>query len=314
MIQFDSNMTLEILLDNVMAEYMQVAMVPSGRIERRPTVDSDGNQLIVLRALCHYEEGCPRNYSEFIASAIENEQTIGRKEAFAWWARSRLRYSCSTVTAAITQFFVPSLNAAGIAHLRSVTLDANIKMENLEIYTIGFIPKTTEVVELTSPRYTKKEPIQPLIWFEGYRPHCSHNFMKCKESGIIVDCTLGQFLGTMKPYIFSDMDKFLTQVPGEVLYYSKTNQSDIDQQVGRDSAGFRSLISPDSTPNRFTKRVLRSCHQKKEYCINCKGISSIGSNLKTCTGCKVAKYCSRDCQELDWRSHKLVCQDLREGP
>ena len=28
----------------------------------------------------------------------------------------------------------------------------------------------------------------------------------------------------------------------------------------------------------------------------------------TCTGCRAAKYCSKDCQKLDWRVHKTACK------
>ena len=310
----DNNLTFEALLENIIAEYMQVTLVPGGKLERGPVKDSNGNECITLRALCHFNEGCPRNFSEFLVSVMENgQQGIGRREAFAWWARSRLRYSCSTIAVSLYKFVVPSLNSIGISQLRSVTLNKFIKLENFEIYSLGFIPKETQVIELTSAcSHPRTEIVQPVLPYGGgYPPHCSHNFIKCKESGSIIDCALGQFLGTMKPYIFNDMDEFLHQIPGDVLYYFKTKQDEIEQQAERDSAKFRSRVSPDSIPSKFSQRVLRSCNEKKGYCWNCKGISTIGTDLKTCKRCNDAKYCSRDCQQLHWKSHKLVCNSTQ---
>ncbi|KAF8878364.1 hypothetical protein CPB84DRAFT_1688354, partial [Gymnopilus junonius] len=31
------------------------------------------------------------------------------------------------------------------------------------------------------------------------------------------------------------------------------------------------------------------------------------SDLKVCSGCKVAKYCSKQCQKEDWKNHKKEC-------
>ena len=30
--------------------------------------------------------------------------------------------------------------------------------------------------------------------------------------------------------------------------------------------------------------------------------------LKTCMGCKIVKYCSKECQKQNWKSHKEACQ------
>ena len=32
------------------------------------------------------------------------------------------------------------------------------------------------------------------------------------------------------------------------------------------------------------------------------------SPLKSCTGCRVAQYCSLDCQKADWSSHRTMCK------
>ena len=42
------------------------------------------------------------------------------------------------------------------------------------------------------------------------------------------------------------------------------------------------------------------------FCFNCKarGIT------QTCSGCDIARYCSRECQKADGKKHKKFCQDI----
>ena len=51
------------------------------------------------------------------------------------------------------------------------------------------------------------------------------------------------------------------------------------------------------------------------HCVNLKGISEIATSCKTCTGCGVARYCSRECQVGHWKVHKGTCRRLqKESP
>jgi hypothetical protein len=46
-----------------------------------------------------------------------------------------------------------------------------------------------------------------------------------------------------------------------------------------------------------------ACNEKKE-----------AKDLLACSACKVARYCSKNCQSVDWGSrHKAVCAALRRG-
>jgi len=45
-------------------------------------------------------------------------------------------------------------------------------------------------------------------------------------------------------------------------------------------------------------------------CWACRQETSEGLELKTCTECKVARYCNRDCQRREWRVHKLLHREL----
>ena len=227
--------------------------------------------------------------------------------AFAWWARSRIRYSCSTITATFVRYMVPYMKTIGLTEIRSLTTGCNIRMDDLEIYSLGFTPNKTHAIALkyALDSLSRVDMVEALL--PSPEPHCSHNVLKCRESGVLVDITLGQFLGTMKPYIFKSVDDYFSQIPGQVLYFQKTDEMSIDEQVIRDNAAYRSKISPDAKPANFTKRVFRSCQGEKKYCWNCRGGASLGSSLKRCTKCQQAMYCSRQCQVLHRKSHKEGC-------
>ena len=304
--------TFEFLLDTIIAEYMQTTIVPAGKVESGPQTTSEGYESICLKPLCHFQAGCPQNFSDFVSSATASGHKMKPGTAFAWWARSRLRYSCSTITATFVRFMVPYMKNIGLTELRSLTTTCTrtrIRMDDLEIFSLGFSPNKTHALVL---RYPLLSSITEIVEAKmGIPPHCSHNVLKCRKSGIVIDITLGQFLGTMKPYIFNDTDQFFSQVPGKIIYFHKTKEEDIDEQVSRDNADIYKLRgSKDSKPGRFTKRVFRSCQEKKEYCWNCKGGASIDSTLKRCTKCKKALYCCRTCQVLHWKTHKPGCSQV----
>ncbi|KAL7425619.1 hypothetical protein ACHAXM_000092 [Skeletonema potamos] len=42
----------------------------------------------------------------------------------------------------------------------------------------------------------------------------------------------------------------------------------------------------------------------------CGGCKKPVDDMKRCSRCKIASYCSRDCQAKDWKRHKRVCQAL----
>lgn len=306
--------SFESLLDNIIAEYMQTTLVPGGKVESSPQATSEGYESICLRAICHFEEDCPQNFSDFMSSATASGHAMEPCIAFPWWARSRLRYSCSTIAATFVRFIVPYMKKKGLYELRSLTIGQDLRMDNLEIYTLLFIPNKTHAIVLRMPLNfaSKTEIVEALMpSMQGTPQCCSHNVLKCRESGVIIDVTLGQFLGTMKPYIFNDNDHFFSQIPGDIVSFRPTSAEAIDEQVTRDNAEFRSEVSPDSMPARFTKRVFVSYQEKKEHCWNCRGSKSIGSSLNKCSACQKAMYCGTKCQRLHWKTHKLECAQLR---
>lgn len=298
---------VEALMDVMLAEYIQVNTVPTGRISGGPSAETlhDGtSQRIHLAALCHFEHGCPLNLTHFIETATGQQSKPARQVGLEWWARTRLRFSCSTLCCSFIKEIVPSLQSAGIEEIPSRLIGKSIRLEDLEIWNIYFLPEARHEVVLHYPAFARTDVVEALA---GTPPHCSHNVLCCKKTGIILDLALGQFLGTMQAYVFASKGDFLEKLPGQVLDCGKTMETDILQQYALDNSAPRKLISPDSTPKKFAKRVLSACRSKKDYCWSCKGIAAPGTKLKRCTKCQKATYCGRNCQLLHWTSHKSQC-------
>jgi hypothetical protein len=60
-------------------------------------------------------------------------------------------------------------------------------------------------------------------------------------------------------------------------------------------------------------------HEATFHCSNCLKPETASQTLKECSSCKLAQYCSVDCQRAHWKnknkmgaSHRIVCKDLCE--
>ena len=60
--------------------------------------------------------------------------------------------------------------------------------------------------------------------------------------------------------------------------------------------------------------VLKIDTSKKE-CIVCKktDAEADGGKLKSCSRCKRVRYCSRECQVKDWKTHKKFCKEVQKA-
>lgn len=58
-----------------------------------------------------------------------------------------------------------------------------------------------------------------------------------------------------------------------------------------------------NTLNGASLNITRACN-------TCGVLETHGLKLKACAGCASSMYCSRECQKLDWKSHKSMCQHV----
>jgi hypothetical protein len=47
-------------------------------------------------------------------------------------------------------------------------------------------------------------------------------------------------------------------------------------------------------------------------CLNLSGVLESSASRKACTGCGVARYCSRECQVGHWKEHRETCKRLKK--
>merc|ERR1719154_759256 len=71
-----------------------------------------------------------------------------------------------------------------------------------------------------------------------------------------------------------------------------------------------SILMMDYIRNNYSVKPEKLEEKLSKECWACKKSYTESEQLRTCTGCKVAKYCDRDCQRHEWKVHKLLHQEL----
>jgi hypothetical protein len=76
---------------------------------------------------------------------------------------------------------------------------------------VVFIPGKSHVLQLvgTLSAATKSEAVEALL--AGY---CHHTILKCSATGVILDTSIGKFIGSMTPIVFQDMNAFTLVLQG----------------------------------------------------------------------------------------------------
>jgi hypothetical protein len=52
---------------------------------------------------------------------------------------------------------------------------------------------------------------------------------------------------------------------------------------------------------------------KTASCQVCEKGKAEGAKLSFCSSCRSVSYCSRECQKVDWKTHKVICKELNVG-
>jgi hypothetical protein len=98
-----SEPSLEYLLSHVLSQYQQTTGVPAGHVPSGPETNKhDGITSVQLNPKIHNQSGCPRNFQDFFFSA--RLHGMDANEALPWYARARMRYSCTALTAGFVKF------------------------------------------------------------------------------------------------------------------------------------------------------------------------------------------------------------------
>ena len=91
-------------------------------------------------------------------------------------------------------------------------------------------------------------------------------------------------------------------------------RADIDGDIDAMRLLLEGKRSADDVVDDELIAFLRYYMSNAQICFNniCNASGCLNVASKTCSRCKVARYCSRECQITDWRaSHKHSCDDLK---
>jgi hypothetical protein len=112
----------------------------------------------------------------------------------------------------------------------------------------------------------------------------------------------GNFMGNLKlPHLEYVLQKYATRVAISPVFAVPYVEDSLLRDMPRGIGG-----RPDSgSPLPTERQQCNACGSDKK-----KGSGGTSVALLTCTRCKLAKYCSKECQKADWKEHKAVCVPL----
>lgn len=299
-----TSLSIENLLRLLVVEWQRTRTSPMGRPSSG--VHQNGSEIsIALTPLTMHQRGCPQNFDEFynVAKTLPGMKTT--RDAFMWYCRTRLYYSCSTVCVTFLEFVVPELLKRGIETLYVSSPLSNINrvyIKSIRMKALTFGPFDGRLHCLVMSNYFGQPWKNPV--------ECgSHTMLHCTETGLVFDPTIGQLSGNMQPALFSSLDQYETEFVGTILQVHDSHREEIEVQKQIDI----SLVTrPEIHPLRIAERVVDAFISDDEgqstYCANCLGQASSGSKLLKCGTCKKVLYCSKTCQILAWKLHKEVCR------
>lgn len=92
------------------------------------------------------------------------------------------------------------------------------------------------------------------------------------------------------------------------IYHMGMHDAHSGEIITASKAPVLMISSPECVRHFTTMRKRCPIHRKIKYhkiCVNC-GTKS--ENMKKCSQCKSARYCSSECQRADWKKHKKICK------
>ncbi|KAL3792166.1 hypothetical protein HJC23_009630 [Cyclotella cryptica] len=301
-----TSLSLENLLSLLVVEWQLTRTSPMGRPSSG--VNQNGSEVsLTLTPLTMHQRGCPQNFDEFYKAAKTLPGMETTRDAFLWYCRTRLHYSCSTVCVTFIEFVVPELLKRGIKtlHVRTpLSGISRVDIKRIRMKGLNFSPLGDKVHLLVMSNFMGpcKNPVE-----------CgSHNMLQCTETSLVFDPTLGQLSGNMQPALFSNLGEYRTKFVGTIINVYDSQREEIEGQKQRDISLANLLGKPDNHPLRIAERVVDAFISDNEgrstYCANCLGQASPRSKLLRCGKCKNVFYCSKTCQILAWKLHKGDCK------
>lgn len=109
-----------------------------------------------------------------------------------------------------------------------------------------------------------------------------------------------------------DTNNYTPLMAALVKYEESQKSSDISTAETRKSFIW-SLLKAGAKVNKTVvewakKAGLKQAAELLKYCKVCKALGTDQLKLLRCCKCKQVNYCSKQCQKIDWKSHKLICK------
>ncbi len=211
-----------------------------------------------------------------------------------WFARYILRYSCSSACCLFERFIIPELITKGIDELD--TKFGTIQLKNLETHDL-FIKTINPMHKIF---FTKAvEAIEE----DCGRGFYGHNVLVCKESGCVIDFSIGQFTGKInEQYIYPDIESICNMFSTPVSH-GKCSSSLIEVQNNRDQM----LSDWHKTPPPLKLSRIAVQRMLNGWSSICRGCYGTSLKLKKCSKCKTVMFCGVKCQKRKWAEHRPTC-------
>jgi hypothetical protein len=271
-------MDLELVVAHTIGVLRQYDVKKSGKLNR---VFGNNAEMVKYPRICTLQD--------FIDVSNEVNNVV------EWFARYILRYSCSSACCLFERFIVPELISKGVTELN--TKFGIIQLKNLETHDI-FIQKATSVHKIIF--YNVVEIVEE----DCGRGFYGHNVLVCKESGCVVDFSIGQFTGKLdEQHVYQNIENLCKLFSTPVLLHRKSTSTLIDEQIRRDQT--TSALHKTPAPLKISRIVVKRMF-KGWLCI-CRGCYGTSLKLKRCSKCKTVYFCGVHCQKRKWREHRSKC-------